>query len=220
MPLHVQLPPFACRAVTRWIRGDPRRRTALSQAHFLSSRSRSRLPGSLPYTDRRNRMAAGALQTDFAIGSTSDGHCAGRRDAAVDCTYDPGAPGWRSSSFAGTLRCMGLRRDAPRDRCTFCIRKWLRLGTSAARGGPCRSAEAVPCRGGNAGHLEMAVPSFPKKLPDIIFEPPAEISRSPRIRPLPDIQGIPTDNQHRLEWWTSPGPTLRGALSRAASLGE
>ena len=57
----------------------------------------------------------------------------------------------------------------------------------------CRSAEAVSCRGENAGHLEMANTLIFKKLPDIISKPRAENSRSPGKRPHPDIQGIPTD---------------------------
>ena len=43
-------------------------------------------------------MAAGAppfsrTLADFATSLTSGDRCAGRQDAAVDCTYDPSAPG-------------------------------------------------------------------------------------------------------------------------------
>ena len=42
---------------------------------------------------RQTHFPAFGPLTDFAIGSTSDGHRAGHRDAAVDCTFDPGRPG-------------------------------------------------------------------------------------------------------------------------------
>jgi hypothetical protein len=45
----------------QWIRSYTRGRTLLSQAHLLSPCSMCRLSGSLPYIDRRDRIAAGAL---------------------------------------------------------------------------------------------------------------------------------------------------------------
>jgi len=126
----------------------------------------------------------------------------------------PGAPGWCSSSFAGTLRGMGLRRDALR-RPLYILHPEVTTPWHLYRLGACRSAEALPCRGGNAGHLEMAVPS----LPDIVSKPPAENSRGPRKRPHPHILGIPTDiNIGSTGGHSAARP--RGALSRAGVLGE
>ena len=137
---------------------------------------------------RQTHFPAFGPSTDFAIGSTSDGDRAGHRDAAVDCTFDPGRPGMvlvlvrRDTEAHGTTA-----RRSPRP--LYILHPEVTTPWHLYRLGACRSAEALPCRGGNAGHLEMAVPS----LPDIVSKPPAENSRGPRKRPHPHILGIPTD---------------------------
>ena len=85
----------------------------------------------------------------------------------------PGAPGWCSSSFAGTLRGMGLRRDALR-RPLYILHPEVTTPWHLYRLGACRSAEALPCRGGNAGHLEWrnphcrtSLPSHPLKIQEV-----------------------------------------------------